>query len=242
MEAKITASIPGIDPIVASYSAGYLNHASKAAWSEDDHTGPTPVDEAIATITGLLVSASGNRSTVKDHKVQDLVKYLASELGHPNGADDEARPLVSSARRLDRAIQVGTQRTMSSTLGLVGGGVELESTSARKVESRVDRKKLEKAERKIQAKQERKVMKNVEYEASRLLHRPEDAQSYEEFFMAVNPLQLASDPQGGSKSKDIKVDGIDVSIGGKRILTDTNLTLAYGRRYCLIGINGVGKS
>jgi len=58
--------------------------------------------------------------------------------------------------------------------------------------------------------------------------------------MTVNPLQLGSDAQ--SKSKDIKVDSIDVSISGKRILTDTSLTLAYGRRYGLVGQNGIGKS
>ncbi len=83
-------------------------------------------------------------------------------------------------------------------------------------------------------------MKNVQYEASRLLNQPDSTQTYEEFFMAINPLQLDSDLQ--SKSKDIKVDGIDISIGGKRILTDTSLTLAYGRRYGLVGQNGVGKS
>ena len=38
------------------------------------------------------------------------------------------------------------------------------------------------------------------------------------------------------------MDGIDVSIGGLRILTDTSLTLAYGRRYGLVGQNGIGKS
>ena len=147
--------------------------------------------------------------------------------------------MASSAKKLDRTIQVGSQRNISSTLGLATGGVDLEATSARKVESRVDKKKLEKAERKIRAKQDRKVMKNVEYEASRLLDQPDDAQSYEEFFMAVNPLQLGGDQ---AKSKDVKVDGVDVSIGGKRILSDTSLTLAYGRRYGLVGQNGIGKS
>lgn len=118
--------------------------------------------------------------------------------------------------------------------------MDLEAANARKVESKVDKKKLEKAERKIRAKQDKKTMKNVEYEASRLLDLPDEAQSYEEFFMAVNPLQLGADAQ--SKSKDIKIDGIDVSISGKRILTDTTLTLAYGRRYGLVGQNGIGKS
>jgi ATP-binding cassette subfamily F protein 3 len=110
------------------------------------------------------------------------------------------------------------------------------------LESKVDKKKLEKAERKIAAKQSKKVFKNVEYEASKLINQTDDALSYEEFFMAVNPLQLGSNAQGQAKSKDIKLDSIDVSIGGLRILTDTNLTLAYGRRYGLVGQNGIGKS
>lgn len=145
-----------------------------------------------------------------------------------------------AAKKLEQTIQVSSQRNMSSTLGLASGGVDLEATNARKVESKVDKKKLEKAERKIRAKQDKKIMKNVEYEASKLLDQPDNTQSYEEFFMAVNPLQLGADAQ--SKSKDIKVDSIDVSISGKRILTDTTLTLAYGRRYGLVGQNGIGKS
>ena len=148
--------------------------------------------------------------------------------------------MAATARKLDHAIQVGSQRNMSSTLGLAGATVDLESANTRKVESRVDRKKLEKAERKIQAKQDRKVMKSVAYEASRLLDQPDDAQSYEDFYMQVNPLQLGADQ--ASKSKDIKVDGVDVSISGKRILTDTTLTMAFGRRYGLVGQNGIGKS
>ena len=129
---------------------------------------------------------------------------------------------------------------MSSTLAVASGGVDLEAANVRKVESKVDRKKLEKAERKIAAKQQRKTFRTVEYEASRLLEQPESTQSYEEFYMAVNPLQLGS--SSANKTKDVKLDNIDVSIGGQRILTDTTLTLAYGHRYGLVGNNGVGKS
>ena len=187
-----------------------------------------------------MVSASGDLSDENSASIRNLVDKFISILRAANGVDGEKRQMSSSARKLDHTIQVGSQRNISSTLGLTGGGIDLESANARKVESRVDRKKLEKAERKIQAKQDRKVMKNVEYEASRLLDQPTDAQSYEEFFMAVNPLQLGADQ--AAKSKDIKVNGIDVSIGGKRILTDTTLTLAFGRRYGLVGQNGIGKS
>jgi len=218
---------------------GYLDHVSKSSTSEAD-ANQSPLDEAAETITALLVSASGDMSDQNAIAIRNLVDKFISRLSAANGVDGEKRQMASTTRKLDHAIQVGSQRNISSTLGLAGGAVDLESANTRKVESRIDRKKLEKAERKIQAKQERKVMKNVEYEASRLLDQPDDAQSYEEFFMQVNPLQLGADQ--ASKSKDIKVDGVDVSIGGKRILTDTTLTMAFGRRYGLVGQNGIGKS
>lgn len=188
----------------------------------------------------MLASASGDLSDQNAVTVRNLVDRFISKLSAANGVDGEPRQMAAAARKLDHAIQVGSQRNMSSTMGLAGGSVDLESANTRKVESRVDRKKLEKAERKIQAKQDRKVMKNVAYEASRLLDQPDDAQSYEEFYMKVNPLQLGADQ--ASKSKDIKVEGVDVSISGKRILTDTTLTMAFGRRYGLVGQNGIGKS
>ncbi len=217
-----------------------MNHAAQLYHPDAEVTGSSPLDEAAETVAALLISASGDLSDPNAAAIRSLVDKFVARLHAANGADPETRQMASTTRKLDRAIQVGSQRSISSTLGLAGGAVDLESANVRKVESRVDKKKLEKAERKIQAKQDRKVMKNVEYEASRLLDQPDDAQSYEQFYMAVNPLQLGADQ--ASKSKDIKVDGVDVSIGGKRILSDTTLTMAFGHRYGLVGQNGIGKS
>ncbi len=242
MEAEIKGFIPNIDPVLSEYSVGYLNHASNAYTPDAESSGTSPLVEAAASITALLVSASGDDSPANEKKIRQLVEKWVEKYSVANGANGERRHFSSGARRLDQAIQVGAQRNMSSTLGVSTGGVDLESANVRKLESKVDRKKLEKAERKIAAKQNKKTFKAVEYEASRLLNQPDDAQSYEEFFMAVNPLQLGSNAQGQAKSKDIKLDGVDVSIGGLRILTDTSLTLAYGRRYGLVGQNGIGKS
>ncbi|TVY23162.1 Protein GCN20 [Lachnellula hyalina] len=241
MEAEIKSFLPGIDPVISEYSVGYLTHASNAYVPESESTGPSPLEEAAASITALLVSASGDPSPENEAKIAQLVDKWVQKFS-AFAADGQRMQVSSAAKRLDQAIQVGTQRNMSSTLGVSTGGVDLESNNTRKIESKVDRKKLEKAEKKIAAKQSKKTFKAVEYEASRLLNQPEDAQSYEEFFMAVNPLQLGSNALGQAKSKDIKLDGIDVTIGGLRILTDTNLTLAYGRRYGLVGQNGIGKS
>jgi ATP-binding cassette, subfamily F, member 3 len=240
MEAEIKTTLPGIDPVVLGYSVGYLTHASNVYLPDTEATGPTPIEEAATSITDLLVSASGDPSPQNEAKISELVRKWAEKFNA--ATNGQHRNVSSAAKRLDQAIQVGAQRNMSSTLGVSTGGVDLESANTRKLESKVDRKKLEKAERKIAAKQNKKVFKAVEYEASKLINQPDDAQSYEEFFMQVNPLQLGSNAQGQQKSKDIKLDGIDVSIGALRILSDTTLTLAYGRRYGLVGQNGIGKS
>lgn len=258
MEAELQSQIPGIDHVISEYSVvrlerclqvrrekleaddiqGYLTHAANLY--VEDANAPSPLAEAAETVTELLTSASGDFSAQNHEAIGNLVEKFIAALSSSDGVDPERRQMPFTAKKLDQAINVGSQRNMSSTLGLTGVNVDLESANARKVESRVDRKKLEKAERKIRAKQEKKQMKTVNYEASRLLSQPEDAMSYEEFFMAVNPLQLGADSQ--SKSKDIKLDNIDISISGKRILTDAALTLAYGRRYGLVGQNGIGKS
>lgn len=241
MEGEIRSFLPNIDPVLSEYSVGYLTHASNAYVPDSEAGGPSPLSEAAASITALLLSASGDPSPENEAKAAQLVEKWIEKFNISQAASGQPKQLSSAARRLDQTIQVGAQRNMSSTLGVSTGGVDLESANTRKLESKVDRKKLEKAERKIAAKQSKKIFKAVEYEASKLLNQPDDAQSYEEFFMAVNPLQLGSNGQG-TKSKDIKLDGIDVSIGGLRILTDTSLTLAYGRRYGLVGQNGIGKS
>ena len=241
MEAEIKAFLPNIDPVISAYSVGYLTHASNTYVPESEVAGQSPLEEAAASITALLVSASGDPSSGNEGKVRQLVEKWVEKF-NASAANGKRAQISSAARRLDQAIQVGAQRNMSSTLGVSTGGVDLESANVRKLESKVDKKKLEKAERKIAAKQNKKTFKTVEYEASRLLNQIDDTKSYEEFFMQVNPLQLGASAMGQQKSKDIKLEGVDVTIGGLRILTDTNLTLAYGRRYGLVGQNGIGKS
>lgn len=47
---------------------------------------------------------------------------------------------------------------------------------------------------------------------------------------------------GGGRSRDLLLENFDITLSGKRILTNANLLLAQGRRYGLVGRNGVGKS
>lgn len=45
-----------------------------------------------------------------------------------------------------------------------------------------------------------------------------------------------------SYKNDILLKNFDVSIGGRKLLIDANLTLAYGRKFGLVGRNGFGKT
>ena len=107
------------------------------------------------------------------------------------------------------------------------------------MESRVDKKKLEKQERKIAKKVAKRNNKFVKYEASKLLNEKKE-EDYDSFFLEINPMEFGS---SAGKSKDIKIDTFDLYVGdGQRILSEASLTLAYGRRYGLVGQNGIGKS
>ena len=43
-------------------------------------------------------------------------------------------------------------------------------------------------------------------------------------------------------SDDVYVHKFTISLGGKTLFSDCRLSLAYGRRYGLVGPNGCGKS
>eukprot|EP00871_Galdieria_phlegrea_P004140 jgi/Galph1/4727/GphlegSOOS_G3356.1 len=43
-------------------------------------------------------------------------------------------------------------------------------------------------------------------------------------------------------SREVKVEGLDLSFGGLELLSNASLSLSYGRRYGIVGRNGVGKS
>ncbi|KAK9384886.1 P-loop containing nucleoside triphosphate hydrolase protein [Lipomyces mesembrius] len=222
---QVRKAVPAIDTVVSEYCAGYMNHVSTTSSAVD-------LQADIEFVRDLLLNAGANM-----HAVTTLCENLLSELA-PLKAQQSLS--TTTAKKLDQALVIGSQRESASSVGLFGGSMDIDSVGGRKVDSRVDKKKLEKAERKIQAKLEKRTMKTVEYETSKLLNAPAE-EDFDKFFMEINPLMLGGAAQG--KSKDIKIDSFDLYVGaGKRILSDTSLTLAYGHRYGLIGQNGIGKS
>jgi len=48
--------------------------------------------------------------------------------------------------------------------------------------------------------------------------------------------------EDSSRSRDLNLQNVDVSVSGKSLISDASLTLAFGRRYGLVGRNGAGKT
>ncbi|KAJ9124540.1 hypothetical protein QFC24_003332 [Naganishia onofrii] len=206
-----------VDPVVTAYISGLVE-------DEDEQ-----VDDIVEQTRGMLEDA-----TVDEKELASFMERLSQYLTENSTYREKARPTV---HKLEKTIDMRKQG-LSSTIAL-SGAVDLESAK-KGMASRVDMGKLAKAEAKLKAKIVKRAQRDL-YEGSKLMaDAQKKQQSYEEMFMKVNPLQLGGALKG--KSKDIHLENINVSFGSRMLLHGAELNLAYGRRYGVIGRNGIGKS
>lgn len=99
---------------------------------------------------------------------------------------------------------------------------------------KVDAKKLEKAEAKLQQKQEKRdgvktvpVMISLQTASASQVMSKKDAKM---------------DAKGTGRSMDIRIENFDIAFGDKVLLQGADINLASGRRYGLVGRNGLGKT
>lgn len=224
----IRKAVPDADEAIIDYIDGYL----KEGGFEDDQ------DAIQEFIKPILVDAGGDEERI-DALCQQLTEmYMDS--GSAGTTGGSAGSGGNKLSKLDQAITMGHQSGMSATSSLNKSHIDLDHVSGRRVQSQVDQSKLRKAEAKIankMAKRAEKTNQKVEYEASRLL---ESERQLQEEYKMYNPILDYTSTKG--KNKDIKIENFDISFAGRRILTDANLTVAFGRRYGVVGKNGIGKS
>ncbi|CEG65883.1 Putative ATP-binding cassette, subfamily F, member 3 [Rhizopus microsporus] len=216
----IRKAAPEADEAIIEYIDGYLREND----FEDD-------EDAIADfVKPILIDAGG-----EEDKIDELCEHLSSLL--QANKNSGAKKGLS---KLERSVNMSQQNSLSATVNLTRGSADLEHVSGRRVQSQVNQEKLRKAEAKIAAKMAKRQEKSnlkVEYEASRLL---DEQKALQEQYKLYNPILDYTTTKG--KNKDIKIENFDISFAGRRILTDANLTLAFGRRYGVVGKNGIGKS
>ncbi|KAG8747863.1 hypothetical protein FRC10_010482 [Ceratobasidium sp. 414] len=233
---EIRELVPKAEEILVEYLAGYIEDADE--------------DEDIVSVTRTFLESPAEGGD--EAGLETLLTRVERYLEEKRIADGKARQ--PALTRLDKVVDMSQAAAMSSTIAM-SEGVDLSSINKGKA-SRVDMKKLEKAEAKIKAKIEKRSRRDL-YEGSKLIDMQKkqvggfdlfvfqpfnarEQQSYEEMFLKVNSLEARA--AGKGKSKDIHLPAIDVTFGSNRILQGASLTLAHGRRYGLIGRNGVGKS
>ncbi|KAI3646635.1 hypothetical protein MP228_009563 [Amoeboaphelidium protococcarum] len=150
---------------------------------------------------------------VVEEKPQELDANLMDQLDQFNRST-QLTLLTAPKKKTDIAMLKGRERNVA------------EMTEAEK-------KKLLKAELKLQKKQE---SRNGYAQYQSYVDIKGDRTDYTRQNTAIDP-ELAK-----GKSRDIKLDNFDISFGGKQILESASVTFAFGRRYGLVGKNGVGKS
>lgn len=108
---------------------------------------------------------------------------------------------------------------------------------------KVDAKKLEKAEAKLQQKLEKRtgdVNSTKQPANSNGVNPSQDMASASQMISKKdNRLEAKS---GVNRTQDIRIENFDVAYGDRVLLQGADLTLAYGRRYGLVGRNGIGKT
>lgn len=135
--------------------------------------------------------------------------------------------------------------------GQAGAEFSLDFASNRKsIVSQVDKKALEKAEARLKQKAEKRSRKEAghfragQYGPSGQAARSA-AEREAERKQKVDAILAEAASGAGADAfgllRDIHLENFDISLP-KRILTDASVSLVYGRRYGLIGRNGVGKS
>ncbi|KAF9420863.1 hypothetical protein HW555_003049 [Spodoptera exigua] len=99
---------------------------------------------------------------------------------------------------------------------------------------KVDAKKLEKAEAKLQQKQQKQ--------------KDSKAPSAVPVLQTATASQVTSkkdsklEAKGTNRTQDIRIENFDIAYGDRVLLQGADLVLAFGRRYGLVGRNGLGKT
>jgi hypothetical protein len=184
----------------------------------------------------------------KDFSQSALEDFLESFLGEEGELSAEALSslcsrlsglLISSgeesvddsmqARKLDD-LDRGKMQNLIQDSNSASASVDLTHVAGRVGKSIVDEKKLEKQEKKLAKK---RAAQGKYFDADGIpIWNP-----------AIKPDMIVNQviPTGAVTNglKDVKIDDFDLSFAGNRILTNANLALSYGRRYGVVGRNGI---
>ncbi|XP_050543733.1 ATP-binding cassette sub-family F member 3 [Daktulosphaira vitifoliae] len=217
----IKSEFPCIDVEMSQYIEGVLENGI------DDFHDTEDVFEAIGEV--LLEIANKSESDIR---------VICSKLLHlirPNSYNNA--PKNGLAKILDAPVHLA-----SMAADLEDNDMEIKSiwVNSRDDSLKVDKKKLEKAQAKLQQKQDKRTEQVVKGVGSiSISNNKNDGATASQ---VTSKKEAKLEAKGINRAQDIRIENFDVAYGDRILLQNTDVTLAYGRRYGLVGRNGLGKT
>ncbi|CAD1477472.1 unnamed protein product, partial [Heterotrigona itama] len=197
--------------------------------SKDDFEDGDEVYEAIGQVLHEVAEKPENEVR------QICVKLLEMLKGNSNDGNVERRKNGVN-KVLNAPVHLGT---MAATLEAQVEQIKSIWVTTRDDAMKVDAKKLEKAEAKLQQKQEKRSNNELSGRINAITQGIESASASQ----MTSKKDSRMETKGGvNKAQDIRIENFDIAYGDRILLQGADLTLAFGRRYGLIGRNGLGKT
>ncbi|KAK9873180.1 hypothetical protein WA026_021413 [Henosepilachna vigintioctopunctata] len=211
----IKSAFPLIDDDLQQYVEDVLENGA------EDFENSEEVYEAI----GEVLQEISKDKTENDIRniCEDLLNMLRPE--QTNGATS------SKTRILNAPIHLGS---MAANLENNVKDVKSIWLMQRDDSLKVDARKLEKAQAKLQEKQEKRS-KDTKVTSVPKLETATASQ-------VTSKKESKLEAKGMNRTQDIRIENFDIAYGDKVLLQGADIVLAYGRRYGLVGRNGLGKS
>ncbi|KAM4769822.1 ATP-binding cassette sub-family F member 3 isoform 2-T2 [Cyanocitta cristata] len=203
--------------------------------------------ELFAYVTGILHGSGADFESVDE--LEEAVGELLREVSQDTKDDGAIREIC---QRLFNTLQLDEGQAQRCSQVLLDAPIQLSQITdgygdasadllpglllKRGQTSMVNAKKLEKAEAKLKAKQDKRLERDsLKSSGSPVLEEASASQ-------ASSKKETRMESSGKNKSYDVRIENFDVSFGERVLLTGADLNLAFGRRYGLVGRNGLGKT
>uniref|UniRef100_A0A8D0J2H5 ATP-binding cassette sub-family F member 3 n=2 Tax=Sus scrofa TaxID=9823 RepID=A0A8D0J2H5_PIG len=185
-------------------------------------------------VTGVLHSGSADFESV-----DDLVEAVGELLQEVSGDSKDDAGIRAVCQRMYNTLRLAEPQTQGNSQVLLDAPIQFCSTLCPFLSLHpltVNAKKLEKAEARLKAKQEKRSEKDT-FKTNNPLVLEEASAS-----QAGSRKESRLESSGKNKSYDVRIENFDVSFGDRVLLAGADVNLAWGRRYGLVGRNGLGKT
>ncbi|KAF7472481.1 Hypothetical predicted protein [Marmota monax] len=195
-------------------------------------------------VTGVLHSGSADFESV-----DDLVEAVGELLQEVSGDSKDDAGIRAVCQRMYNTLRLAEPQSQGSSQVLLDAPIQLSKITEnydcdtklpgllkREQSSTVNAKKLEKAEARLKAKQEKRSEKDTLKTSNPLVLEEASASQ------AGSRKESRLESSGKNKSYDVRIENFDVSFGDRVLLAGADVNLAWGRRYGLVGRNGLGKT